>query len=57
MGLAHAEVQIYSTHVVQEALCFIKHIKKIHFILIGRHKYTKELEFQEFKIIRLKILN
>ena len=55
MGLAHAEVQIYSTHVVQEALCFIKHIKKIHFILIGRHKYTKELEFQEFKIIRLGI--
>ena len=50
VGLAHVEVKIYSIHVVQEALYFIKHIKKTRYRLIGKHKCNKEIELQECKI-------
>ena len=51
VGLTHVEVKIYSIHVVQEALYFIKHIKKILYRLIGKHKCNKEIELQECKIV------
>ena len=55
VDLAHVEVKIYAIYVVQEALYFVKHIKKIHYRLIGKHKCNKEIELQECKIVRLRV--